>query len=65
MTVLYVDAGALKTTGSDTGTANVTLILGEVAPPADGSRIRFGFDPAEAFLFGADGRTVTAPKSLS
>ncbi|MCB1357927.1 MAG: sn-glycerol-3-phosphate ABC transporter ATP-binding protein UgpC [Maritimibacter sp.] len=64
-TVLYVDAGALKTTGSDTGTANVTLILGEVAPPADGSRIRFGFDPAEAFLFGADGRTVTAPKSLS
>lgn len=62
-TVLYADAGALRTTGSDTGTDNVTLLLDEGAPPADGSTIRFGFDPAYAYLFRSDGRTVSAPKS--
>ncbi|GGA98001.1 ABC transporter ATP-binding protein [Allosediminivita pacifica] len=62
-TVLYADAGALRTTGSDTGTDNVTLLLGEGAPPAEGSTIRFGFDPADAYLFRSDGHTVSAPKS--
>ena len=61
-TVVYVDAAPLKTTGSDTGTENITLILGDDAPAGDGKRIGFGFDPTDAYLFGPDGRTVTSAK---
>ena len=61
--VLYVDAGDLKTTGSDTGTENITLVTGETPPPPEGSRFIFGFDIANAYLFRSDGRTISAPKS--
>jgi len=64
-TVIYADAAPLRTSGSDTGTEDVTLVVGEGHAPVDGARIRIGFAPANAYLFGPDGRTVSAPKSLT
>lgn len=62
--VLYVDAGDLVTTGSETGTGDVTLVHASSDEGASGSRITFGFDIADAYLFGPDGRTLTGAKPL-
>lgn len=64
-TVLYADAGALRTVGSDTGTEDVTLILGEGHTLDDATEIQIGFDPANAYLFGPDERTVSMPKTTT
>ena len=63
--VLYVDAGALKTVGSDTGTDNITLIDNGLTTKADGSELSFGFNPQSAYLFAPDGRTVSAPRQIT
>jgi multiple sugar transport system ATP-binding protein len=61
-TVVYADASPLKTTGSDTGTDNLTIQIGEVTPFATGAAIEIGFDRADAYLFGPDGMTLTPDK---
>ncbi|MAM12968.1 MAG: ABC transporter ATP-binding protein [Rhizobiaceae bacterium] len=63
-TVLYADAGALKTVGSDTGTSDVTLLAGQGDIPAEASRVTFGFDTTSAYLFGPDGQTLTTEKTI-
>ena len=64
-TILYADAGALQTIGSDTGTANLTVHLPDVAQFAKGDPVRLRFDPADAYLFGGAGQaTLSVPKSI-
>jgi len=62
-TVVYADASPLRTTLSDTGTDNVTLIAEGVNVPADGQSIELGFNQQEAYLFGPDGRCLSSRKS--
>ncbi|TRL34034.1 ABC transporter ATP-binding protein [Rhizobium straminoryzae] len=61
-TVVYADASPLVTSGSDTGTRNVTIQLGSAVAVAPNSEITIGFDPADAYLFGSDGATLTPAK---
>ncbi|MCA0850590.1 ABC transporter ATP-binding protein [Salipiger thiooxidans] len=63
-TVLYVDAGPLRAVGSDTGTDNLTLLGDHANVPRTGETLRFGFDVFDAYLFGPDGKTLTAPKPV-
>ena len=64
-TILYADAGALQTIGSDTGTANLTVHLPDVTQFAKGDPVRLRFDPADAYLFGGAGQaTLSVPKSI-
>ena len=64
-TILYVDAGPVRSVGSDTGTANLTVhVASAIAAPA-GAAVRLSFNPDDAYLFGGDGlRTLSAPKSI-
>jgi multiple sugar transport system ATP-binding protein len=64
-TVVYVDAGRLATTGSDSGTNVFTVQIGDIRPVHNGSTVSVGFDPADAYLFSADGRTITPPKAVA
>jgi multiple sugar transport system ATP-binding protein len=64
-TIVYADAGALTTTGSDSGTGVFTVQIGEIKPFASGSPVTIGFDTRDAYLFAADGRTVTSPKPVA
>lgn len=57
--VLYVDAGDLRTRGSDTGTDNVTLLHAGSAVLTAGSPVKFGFKLADAYLFSPNGRTIS------
>ncbi|MDH6266168.1 multiple sugar transport system ATP-binding protein [Rhizobium sp. SG_E_25_P2] len=61
-TVVYADASPLVTSGSDTGTHNVTIQLGSAVSLAPNADIAIGFDPVDAYLFGPDGVTLTPPK---
>jgi multiple sugar transport system ATP-binding protein len=61
-TIVYADAGDLVTTGSDSGTGAFTVQIGDIRPFTAGARITVGFDARDAYLFAADGRTVTPPK---
>lgn len=63
-TVLYIDAGALKTVGSDTGTDNLTLLHAGPSVPASDSDLHFGFDISDTYLFAADGRNLSIHRSL-
>ncbi|MFK3781674.1 ABC transporter ATP-binding protein [Agrobacterium sp. NPDC089420] len=63
-TVLYADATPLKTTGSDTGTQNVTVQMAGIEPLRTDETVRIGFALADTYLFGPDGRTLTPPKPL-
>jgi multiple sugar transport system ATP-binding protein len=64
-TILYADAGALQTIGSDTGTGNLTVHLPDVAQFAKGDTVRLRFDPADAYLFGGDEQaTLSISKSI-
>jgi multiple sugar transport system ATP-binding protein len=58
-TVLYADASPLQTQGSDSGTSNVTVQLGAMSRRAPGDAIRLAFDPADAYLFAASGKTLS------
>jgi multiple sugar transport system ATP-binding protein len=64
-TILHVDADPVVTTGSDTGTRNVTVQLGDVVAFANGETVRIGFDLNDTYLFGPDGKTLTPPKSAT
>ncbi|PLK73156.1 ABC transporter ATP-binding protein [Rhizobium sp. TH135] len=63
-TVLHADASPLKTSGSDTGTQNITVQVPQIVPFSSNATVSLGFDIADAYLFGPDGRTMTARKPL-
>ncbi|WP_158817489.1 ABC transporter ATP-binding protein [Methylocapsa sp. S129] len=64
-TILYVDAGPLRSVGSDTGTANLTVHVASAVAAPPGAAVRLRFNPDDAYLFGGDGlRTLSAPKSI-
>jgi len=64
-TIVHADASPLTTVGSDTGTHNVSIQLGDIVPFSIGETIRVGFDLADAYLFGPDGTTLTPPKPVT
>ena len=64
-TILYVDGGALQCTGSESGTGNLTVQVGQITSAPAGGEVALSIDPSETYLFNADGqRTITARKSL-
>ena len=63
-TILYVEVPGLPTQGSDSGTGALTLQIAEVVPFAPNTPVRVGFHIADAYLFGPDGQTLTAPKPV-
>ncbi len=64
-TILYVDAGNLKTVASESGTGNITVQLSYVAPYKAGQPVTLKVDPAELYLFAPDGgRTISARKTV-
>jgi multiple sugar transport system ATP-binding protein len=58
-TVLYADASPLQTQDSDSGTSNVTVQLSALSRRVPGDAIRLAFDPADAYLFAASGKTLS------
>ncbi|GGA83223.1 ABC transporter ATP-binding protein [Brucella endophytica] len=64
-TILYVDAGELRTVASESGTGNITVQLGYVAPFRAGQPVTLKLDAAELYLFAPDGgRTLNARKTI-
>ncbi len=63
-TILYVEVPGLATQDSDSGTGALTLQIADVVPFAPDTALRVGFDIADAYLFGPDGRTLTEPKPV-
>ncbi|WEX78885.1 ABC transporter ATP-binding protein [Sinorhizobium numidicum] len=64
-TIVYADAGRLVTTGSDSGTNVFTVQIADIRPFHNGSAVSLGFDPADAYLFAADGTTITPRKAVA
>ncbi|KRB55190.1 ABC transporter ATP-binding protein [Rhizobium sp. Root708] len=64
-TILYVDAGDLRTVASESGTGNITVQLSYVAPFKHDQSVTLKLDPAELYLFAPDGgRTISARKAI-
>ncbi|ANL47384.1 sugar ABC transporter ATP-binding protein [Rhizobium phaseoli] len=64
-TILYVDAGSLRTIASESGTGNITAQLSYVAPFAGGQKVELKLDAAELYLFSPEGgRTISARKTI-
>jgi multiple sugar transport system ATP-binding protein len=64
-TILHVDGGPVVTTGSDTGTQNITVQLGDVVAFSNGQSVKVNFDLSDAYLFGPDGKTITPAKAAT
>jgi len=64
-TIVYADAGELATSGSDSGTGAFTIQIADIKPYQSGSAVSIGFDARDAYLFAADGRTITSPKPVA
>ncbi|XYI02488.1 ABC transporter ATP-binding protein [Sorangium sp. So ce1128] len=64
-TIVYADAGDLTTAGSDSGTGVFTIQIGEIKPFHAGTPITIGFDSRDAYLFNADGWTLTSQKPVA
>ncbi|MBY3049434.1 ABC transporter ATP-binding protein [Rhizobium laguerreae] len=63
-TILYVDAGKLRTIASESGTGNITVQLSYVAPFAADQNVALKLDANELYLFSPDGgRTISARKT--
>nr|WP_246805849.1 sn-glycerol-3-phosphate ABC transporter ATP-binding protein UgpC [Rhizobium leguminosarum] len=63
-TILYVDAGSLRTIASESGTGNITVQLSYVAPFAADQNVALKLDANELYLFSPDGgRTISARKT--
>ncbi|MBY5532205.1 sn-glycerol-3-phosphate ABC transporter ATP-binding protein UgpC [Rhizobium leguminosarum] len=63
-TILYVDAGNLRTIASESGTGNITVQLSYVAPFAADQNVALKLDANELYLFSPDGgRTISARKT--
>ena len=54
-TVLYVDAGVIRSLDSETGSGDLTLQLNQPMAVRIGDPVTIGFDPALAYLFDSDG----------
>lgn len=64
-TILYVDAGNLRTIASESGTGNITVQLSYVAPFATDQNVALKLDANELYLFSPDGgRTISARKTI-
>ncbi|MFS2179465.1 ABC transporter ATP-binding protein [Rhizobium pisi] len=64
-TILYVDAGSLRTIASESGTGNITAQLSYVAPFAAGQKVALKLDANELYLFSPNGgRTISARKTI-
>ncbi|UWM73720.1 ABC transporter ATP-binding protein [Rhizobium sp. WSM4643] len=64
-TILYVDAGNLRTIASESGTGNITVQLSYVAPFAADQNVALKLDASEVYLFLPDGgRTISARKTI-
>ncbi|NKK98507.1 sn-glycerol-3-phosphate ABC transporter ATP-binding protein UgpC [Rhizobium leguminosarum bv. viciae] len=64
-TILYVDAGSLRTIASESGTGNITVQLSYVAPFAADQNVALKLDANELYLFSPDGgRTISARKTI-
>ncbi|EJZ18006.1 TOBE domain-containing protein, partial [Rhizobium sp. Pop5] len=64
-TILYVDAGNLRTIASESGTGNITSQLSYVAPFAAGQKVALKLETSELYLFSPDGgRTISARKTI-
>ncbi len=63
-TILYVDGGPLATIGSESGTRNFTVQLGNAAGFSAGEQIKLSASTSSLYLFGPDGRTLSRPKSI-
>jgi multiple sugar transport system ATP-binding protein len=64
-TIVYVDAGELVTTGSDSGTGVFTAQIGDIRPFPTGASVLIGVDGRDAYLFANDGRTISSPKPVA
>ncbi|MBY5590935.1 sn-glycerol-3-phosphate ABC transporter ATP-binding protein UgpC [Rhizobium leguminosarum] len=63
-TILYVDAGNLRTIASESGTGNITVQLSYVAPFVADQNVALKLDANELYLFSPDGgRTISARKT--
>jgi multiple sugar transport system ATP-binding protein len=64
-TILYVDAGNLRTVASESGTGNITIQLSYVAPFKNDQPVALKLDPDELYLFSAEGgRTISTRKTI-
>ncbi|MBY3224795.1 sn-glycerol-3-phosphate ABC transporter ATP-binding protein UgpC [Rhizobium laguerreae] len=64
-TILYVDAGNLRTIASESGTGNITVQLSYVAPFAADQNVALKLDASELYLFSPDGRrTISTRKTI-
>ncbi|MDV4177016.1 sn-glycerol-3-phosphate ABC transporter ATP-binding protein UgpC [Rhizobium brockwellii] len=64
-TILYVDAGNLRTIASESGTGNITVQLNYVAPFAADQNVALKLDASELYLFSSDGgRTISTRKTI-
>ncbi|APG87600.1 various polyols ABC transporter, ATP-binding component (plasmid) [Sinorhizobium americanum CCGM7] len=64
-TIVYVDAGDLVTTGSDSGTGVFTVQIGDIRPFHTAASVSIGFDARDAYLFTAEGSTISSPKPVA
>ncbi|MBY5755786.1 sn-glycerol-3-phosphate ABC transporter ATP-binding protein UgpC [Rhizobium leguminosarum] len=63
-TILYIDAGNLRTIASESGTGNITVQLSYVAPFGADQNVALKLDANELYLFSPDGgRTISARKT--
>ncbi|KZS52629.1 ABC transporter ATP-binding protein [Rhizobium anhuiense] len=64
-TILYIDAGNLRSVASESGTGNITVQLSYVAPFAADQNVALKLDASELYLFSPDGgRTISARKTI-
>ena len=63
-TILYVDAGPLATVGSESGTRNFTVQLGNATGFSADEQIKLSASTSSLYLFGPDGRTLSRPKPI-
>lgn len=59
-TIVYADAGPLQAVQSESGTGNLTAQLGSMATLKAGENVTLAFSPHHAYLFGANGLTLSA-----
>ena len=63
-TILYVDGGPLATIGSESGTRNFTIQLGNATGFSAGEQVKLAASTSSLSLFGPDGRTLSRPKPI-
>ncbi len=64
-TILYVDAGNLRTVASESGTGNITVQLSYVAPFKAEQPVALKLDAGQLYLFSPDGgHTISARKVI-